>query len=146
AYDQALRAYGLDLAGSGDVAAPVDRPEAVRVELAAVLDDWAILGRALGQPEAAVARRGGPGGRGGPDADRDTMRRAWLGHDLGAMRRLTAPGRSTRQSPASLGLLATILAGGGDRSAAVGVLRRGLIDHPHDVWLNYDLARELEVQ
>src|SRR5262249_3732738 len=81
-----------------------------------------------------------------PDPARHRLRAAWLEDDRAALRAMAATDEVNRLEPPSLTLLAVILADGGDRPAAVEVLRRGLLRHPFDVRLNFDLARDLAEQ
>jgi serine/threonine-protein kinase len=152
AYARAFRQAGLDIDALGPDAASAQiktRPAGVALALAAALDDWAAQ-RRMARPKdkegwgrlIAAARAADP------DKTRDRLRAAWSGADRkvrrGPLLELVKEADPESWPPASLALLAGALAESGEHAAAADLLRRALAHHPGDVWLNYNLGRELE--
>jgi eukaryotic-like serine/threonine-protein kinase len=124
------------------------RPSAVRLALAAALDDWASV-RWLHQRDQAGARRLIETSRlVDPDPWRDRLRILFQNPDsTDRLTRLSALGSSARteQLPAvSLHLLGALTFDLGDPATAEAVLSEGQRRYPSDVWLNLSLAQCLE--
>jgi serine/threonine-protein kinase len=125
-----------------------NRPADVALALAAALDDWAAVRRDK-RKDADGARRLGAAARlADPDPWRRDLRAA-LDHPakearLAALRALARGARFEVLGPISLDLLGRALGASGDSERARAVLRAAQHYHPDDVWINYDLAQELE--
>jgi tetratricopeptide (TPR) repeat protein len=124
------------------------RPRPVAAAVAAYLDAWAVLRRGLrGTPEGYVrplrAARAAD-----PNPYRDRLRSLLEARDLksrrGELATLVNDAGSAELRASDAVLLATVLAALDDVEAAVAVLRRAVIDHPSDLWVNFDLATYLE--
>ena len=151
AYREAFREVGID----PDALAPEEvgrriqaRPPEIAAALAMTLDDWASVRRDLLNDAAGAKRLAAAARRADPDPWRDQLRDALEIADRPARRaRLSALAASTAgqaRPPVSLDLLGKALGDVGAWAEAESVLRRGVRDHPGDLWLNYDLARALE--
>jgi RNA polymerase sigma factor (sigma-70 family) len=144
-YAAAFRAYGIDVEKlePAEAAAQV-RTKAIRVELAAALDDWALVRRALGKGKSsgwqrllAVARTADP------DPWRNRLRDALAKRDKQALRKLAAAAELSKVPASTVVLLADALAGTGAVAEAVEVLRQAQRHHPADFWINHQLASYL---
>ena len=152
AYARAFRDAGLDVdaLGTEAVAAKIrDRPPGVALALAAALDDWASQRRLTRPQDSEGWRRLIAAARAAdPDKIRDRLREAWSQPDARARRgpllELAKQADPATWSPASLILLADALADVKEHEASAGLLRRAQSHYPGDVWLNYNLGRELE--
>ncbi len=152
AYAGAFRDAGLDLDALGPeaVAARIRaRPAGLAMALAAALDDWATRRRKSRPKDSegwlrliAAARAADP------DRVRDRLREVWSQPDAktrrGPLLELAKEADPRTWPPASLTLLGDALAEAEEHEAAAGLLRRAQSHYPGDVWLNYDLGRELE--
>ncbi len=150
AYAGAFRDAGLDVDALGPAAAAAKiRARPARLALAAALDDWANQRRKARPKDSegwlrliAAARAADP------DKIRDRLREVWSQPDAKARREplleLAKQADPRTWPPASLTLLGDALAEAKEHEAAAGVLRRAQAHYPGDVWLNYDLGRELE--
>jgi tetratricopeptide (TPR) repeat protein len=146
-YPRAFRFFGVDveqLPTETAVAALRERP-ALAVPIAAALDGWVDVRRALGEGESKwkplveVARGLDP------DPLRDRLRALWglpltleLRVELG---RLAASIEGKAHSPTALVALANALAEAGMPDSALQVLRDGQHSYPGDFWLAFDLGR-----
>ena len=152
AYAQAFSDEGLDF----KVLSPAEagsrirtRPSVVALTLASALDDWAAVRRNLrGDPTGAdrlteVARIADP------DPWRNSLRDALTVRDGAgrkkALQALASSADFEGLGAISLDLLGMGLAGVDDLKTAEIVLRRSLRRHPGDVWVNFDLARVLQL-
>ncbi len=153
AYAAAFRRAGLDIDAMGPavVGARIRaRPPGVATALAAALDDWAGERRRARPADEAAWRRPIEAARAAdPDATRDRLRGIWSHADLKAQRGplldVAKQADPRTWPPASLTLLAGALYRAEERDAAVDLLRRAQVHQPGDVWLNYALARLLEL-
>jgi serine/threonine-protein kinase len=150
-YTEAFREAGIDIATlpPAEVGAKIrTRPAAVRVALAAALDDWAAVRRGRQGGRAGALRLTEAARHGDPDPWRNRLREALQSST--SQQRLTKLKDLARSAPihelpaVSLYLLGATLLDMGDPTGAEAVLRAGQRLHPGDVWLNYDLARCLE--
>jgi serine/threonine protein kinase/Flp pilus assembly protein TadD len=170
AYMQTLRAHGLDLStAKPGAAAAFVRASTIPSELAAALDDWAIVRRttrpkddATWRDLLAIARAADP------DALRNQVRDALERRDARALQELTASDQAVTLPPSTLLLLVRVLRGiqaaereaqSAERGApvaketstlsaarsALNLLRKAQWKHPHDFWLNHELAWHLAV-
>ncbi|MHC4223569.1 MAG: tetratricopeptide repeat protein, partial [Planctomycetota bacterium] len=139
-YAQAFQDYGVDLLKLNEAAAAERlRESAIRVELAAALDDWAWV-RARGGDRAFSLKLRKIAQNSDPDAQRMALRDAITRADKGSLQTFAKTSNLTKLSAPTARLLANALAYAGDRKEAVAVLRTGRKEHPGDVWLNFDLA------
>ncbi len=146
-YADAFREAGMDLDTSPpDRAAAViaARPRAVRMAIAAALDDWAAL-RRLEAPDHPDARRLTETARKvDPDPWRDRLRAALQipsrSERLASLRELAKSARADEWPAESLVLLGGTLTDLGDGASAETILRRAVGRHPGDVWINIKLA------
>ena len=151
-YSAAFRDAEIDVTVSSpaDVGARIkSRPAAVAAALIAALDDWAAVRRsrrydrpgALRLSEAAIAAD--------PDAWRAGLRRALDLADRASraklLRDLAASTKLETAPAVDLVLLGTALTEVGESQTAKEVLFGGRRRFPEDLWLNYDLARLLEL-
>ncbi len=140
AYAAAFRGYGLDVEKLAPKrAAAAVKGKAIRVELAAALDDWAILKTAGAgrQRLLALARAIDP------DPWRNRLRETLEKVDAKALKRLAADAELKKQPPSTVVLLADALAAAGARDEAVAVLRQAQRLHPDDFWINLQLGTYL---
>jgi serine/threonine protein kinase/Flp pilus assembly protein TadD len=146
AYAKLFREYGLDLARGvgGAEAAQRIRATSIGVELAAALDDWAMVCRTW-QPQAdttwkellAIARVADP------DPFRNQLRDAWERRDGKALKDLAAAEKAADLPTATVLLLGDTLTNTGAIQAAVDLLRRAQRRQPADFWINHGLAYAL---
>jgi serine/threonine protein kinase/Flp pilus assembly protein TadD len=152
AYARVFRDAEIDIDERGPEAAGAQikgRPAGVVLALAAALDDWAAQRRRARPKDMDGWKRLVATARvADPEPTRDRLRQLWSEPDREAERepllQLAKEADPRGWPPASLVLLAGALAGAGERDAAADLLRRSQAEHPGDVWLNYDLGRELE--
>jgi serine/threonine-protein kinase len=143
-YGNVFRRYDLDVAGLSqeDLVARI-RGSAVREALLAALDDWSSLERRKGDEKKSAYLR-----EVANDADEDDWRKqlraALARRDVEELKRRTAEAVAQRQPAAVLFLLYDYLAAGGAIREAEAVLRRGVMDHPSDFWLNKKLGDGLQ--
>jgi tetratricopeptide (TPR) repeat protein len=168
AYRQAFRDYGMDLSAASS-AQPAEAVAAtsIRFELAAALDDWAIVCRNTRRENdttwrdlLAISRAADP------DALRNQVRDALERRDQRALDNLIAAEQAVDLPTSTLLLLVRVARAiraveqggrlakpsssapksGADMSAspeAIALLRKALRKHPHDFWLNQELAWHL---
>jgi tetratricopeptide (TPR) repeat protein len=147
-YGQAFRDYGIDFTvlNPEEVAEQI-RNRGIRVELAAALDDWALVyqrqfaggSKTYWQGLLALARAADP------DELRGRLRNALASGDGQALQKVADSDQAEQLSPSSLVYLGCSLCTAGLRSDAVRVLREGRRRHPGDFWINYTLAHILSV-
>jgi serine/threonine-protein kinase len=149
-YGRAFRDYGIavDRLGVARAAARI-RAQAIRAELVAALDDWAIArlveGKVLkGKDWRARFRRLLAVAR-AADSDpwRRRLRAALAQRDRKTIRRLGGRARVDRLPVQSANLLAAALATARDLEGSLAVLRQAQLRYPGDFWINFDLAHAL---
>jgi|GEM_PF-1889221 len=145
AYRAAFRDYGLDLDTLDPAAAAEQiRASAIRDDLIAALDDWAMANAEARLPGSerwqAIARLADP------DPWRGRFRAAFEPLDRAALTRLARDPDALAQPPATALLLGVLLARANERSLAIEVLRQTQERFPGDFWANYHLAIELLAQ
>ncbi len=147
AYTDGFRAVGLDLTAlkSEEAGAIIkNRPAAVRVEMAAALDDWAGVKRSRLKDTAGSDRLTKVAQVADPDSWRDNLRATLVTPKgpkrLDALRALARSAQIDELPPGSVEFLGAALLGDGDPKAALDVLRPGQRRYPGDVWLNLKLA------
>jgi tetratricopeptide (TPR) repeat protein len=151
-YARAFHDAGIDVDALGSQAAAAKiraRPAGVTPALAAALDDWANQRRKARPKDSEGWRRLIAAARAAdPDKIRDRLRETWSQPDAKARRgpllELAREADPRTWPPASLTLLGDALAEAEEHEAAAGLFRRAQAHYPGDVWLNYDLGRELE--
>jgi Tfp pilus assembly protein PilF len=131
------------LPGREDQDATLLRRSAIKEQLLAALDDWALVAWVRAEKDLqrrllAVARRADPG----PWKDRVRDPGRW--DNPRALKELTTQALSgkdglSRTSPQLLGLLAFLLQAR-EPAAAEGWLRRAQAAYPADFWLNFDMG------
>jgi serine/threonine-protein kinase len=147
-YEAAFHEAGIDF----DSRAPseiggrlANRPAAVRVALAAALDDWMSVRARLRESQAAASRIAEVARMVDPDPWRDQLREirqiSPIEDRLGRLKDLALPARREARPAVSLYLLGAALLDAGDPARAEGVLREAVRRDPGDVWLNHTLAR-----
>jgi serine/threonine-protein kinase len=119
------------------------QPEAIVIELAAALDDWAFERREKYRPEASWRRLLDVAGRADPDPWRVELRKAWAERNPAALKKLAASADSATLPLQSVQLLGAALRAAGDGAGAVTWLRKAQRRHPGDVWINYYLGELL---
>jgi serine/threonine-protein kinase len=152
AYADAFRAAGIDVVAlaPAEVGARIKAwPSVVAAALAAALDDWASVRRSRRKDRRGAARLSEVANAADPDPWRVDLRRAidlpHLASRAEALRDLAASMKSEAASAVDFDLLGTALEEVGDAKAE-DRLRDGRRRFPRDVWLNFDLARLLEMQ
>jgi serine/threonine protein kinase/Flp pilus assembly protein TadD len=154
AYLQAFREYGIDLTtATPHEAAHVIRASTVCMELAAALDDWAIVCRNTRPKDhttwrdlLAIARAADP------DAQRYRVRVGLEKRDRRALVGLAASDEAVSLPPSTVLLVVRVLRSipaaeqGKTRheptlhALATQLLRKAQRKHPHDFWINHELA------
>jgi tetratricopeptide (TPR) repeat protein len=145
AYAQAFRAYGLDVEGSGPAeAGEWIRRRSIRVELAAALDDWALVRRKdrgrddpSWRPLQALARAADP------DPLRSQVRQALESGDGAQLEAAANAAAGADLSATTLLVLWLALRDVDLSEKAVALLREAQRHYPGDFWINYDLAQSL---
>jgi serine/threonine protein kinase/tetratricopeptide (TPR) repeat protein len=142
AYGQILRAADLDVETlPAEEAGRRIARSTVAVELAAVLDYWALSCRAIrGEDDPTWKKLLRVARAADPDPWRDRVRQALEKWDLPAVRQLAAEEETLRLPPASLFVIGSVLrkdkeAPGQAETFLRGVQRR----HPNDFWLNHNV-------
>jgi tetratricopeptide (TPR) repeat protein len=136
---EAMREAGFDVTAlSAEEASQRVRASSVAIELAAVLDEWAMWLPDTPESRAhllfEIARQSDP------DPWRCRMREALERHDYRLLREMAASEEVLRLSPPSLLVMATYLRGGKeDRDQVERFLREAQRRHPSDFWLNTTL-------
>ncbi len=139
AYAKAFRDYGIDL----DVLDPVEAGKRLAsrklaVELVAVLDDWTI--HAVGEQRrrlVAIAVAADP------DPWRSRARRAAVENDIEELRRLAAVVDLETTPAFNACRVASALCQLGDKPRGIVLYRALQQRYPGDMWINWDLARNL---
>jgi serine/threonine protein kinase/tetratricopeptide (TPR) repeat protein len=152
AYARAFRDAELDLDELGPERAGARitaRPAGVVLALTAALDDWAAQRRKARPNDSEAWKRLVATARAADsEPTRNRLRELWSQPDRKAqcqlLLQLAKEADPRGWPPASLTLLAGALVDAGERDAAADLLRRSQAEHPGDVWLNYNLGRELE--
>jgi serine/threonine protein kinase/tetratricopeptide (TPR) repeat protein len=141
AYARAFRDYGIDVDALGvPEAAALIRARAIRLHLAAALDDWSKVRSANEKSDwkrlLAVAREADP------DPWRCALRDALASGHKEELEKLLASAPSPELSPTTLALLGKLFQNARGRVAqvAVTVLRAGQLRYPDDFWINEYLA------
>ncbi len=137
-YQRVFREYGIDIDTlPPERAAELIRakPPEIREALAAALDDWAWR---AGPPDDSrlrtIAREADP------DPRRNAIRDAVAKGDVPALRQLAHDPDVARQPVATLDRLGNALVQAREFDEAVALLRQAQRLHPHDFWINHDLA------
>jgi serine/threonine-protein kinase len=146
-YAAAFREYGVDVAALPATEAAAHfrkRPEAVVVEVAAALDDWAFERRRKKSLEASWRHPLEVAMQADPDKLRVALRQAMASGDMAALRKVAA-GKLDGLPVASLALLGFLLENAGDRDAAIRWLKRAQLRYPGDLWINYALGQSLRL-
>jgi tetratricopeptide (TPR) repeat protein len=137
-YERAFQQAGLEPEkGKPRVLAERIRHSAVRGQLVAALDDWAVVTRRPSRRRwlLALARRADP------DPWRNRFRDVRVWQDRAALERLARQAPVEQLSPQLLTTLASVLRNaGGD---ALPLLRAAQARHPQDFWLNFELGMAL---
>jgi eukaryotic-like serine/threonine-protein kinase len=148
AYADAFEEAGIDLSSltPAEAGAKIQaRPAAVRVALAAALDDWAAVLSNLRNDRAGAQRLTEAARVADPDPWRNHLRerlRTSQSQDrLTRLRDLARSARADELPAVSLHLLGATLLDLGDPAGAEAILREAQRWYPNDVWLNYTLAR-----
>ncbi len=142
-YGQTFREAGLDVeAQSAEETAERIRRSTIAVELAAVLDHWALIRRSirgLHDPSAKALLR--VARLADPDSWRTRVREAVERSDRPALLALVSSKEVFGLAPATLDVLGTaLLADEGSRRQAEAFLREAQRLHPNDFWLNKNLV------
>jgi tetratricopeptide (TPR) repeat protein len=141
-YGQVLRAAGLDVeALPPEEAGKRIARTTVAVELAAVLDHWASIGRAVrGEGDPSWKRLLWVARVADPDPWRMRVREAVEKRDRQALREFAAAEATLRLPPATLYVLGSALLQDTEaRNRAEVFLRKAQRQHPNDFWLNQNL-------
>jgi tetratricopeptide (TPR) repeat protein len=143
-YAAAFRRFGLDPDGGDPAAVGVAiawRPPGVASAIAAALDDWAMIRRALGRPAAAWRRPLAAARAAEPDPWRRRLRDALDRDDADALRRLADDPELDRQPADNLVLLGAMLERVGEPGRALAVHGAAARSHPADFWAHQALVR-----
>jgi serine/threonine-protein kinase len=150
-YTDAFREAGIDMTSISpeQVGTQIrSRPAAVKVALAAALDDWAAIRRSKGDDQAGARQLIEVARLVDPDPWRNRLREVLQtpkSQDrLTELKVLRESARIEELPAVSLNLFGGALHGAGDPTGAEAVLREGQRRYPGDVWLNYNLAACLE--
>jgi tetratricopeptide (TPR) repeat protein len=141
-YVEILREFNLDVeAGSAEEAGARCRDTTVELELAAFLDDWAIMRRYhIPQHKAKWKRLLEVASIIDPDGWRSRLRQALAGRDPELLARLAAGDKVAHLLPWTLSALTRALQGAGSAQPAEALLREAQRRHPDDFWINEDLG------
>jgi Protein kinase domain len=142
AYAQAFHEYGIDVSTLDPLlAAEQMHAKTVCIELAAALDDWAMVRRRLRPKDdaawkdlLAIARAADP------DPWRKQLRDALERQDQATLQRLAASELTTDLPPSTLHLLGVALLETGAVEQAALLLTKAQQQHASDFWINYELA------
>jgi serine/threonine protein kinase/Flp pilus assembly protein TadD len=144
-YAQAFRDYGLDVEAAGAAAGKWIRARSIRVELAAALDDWAMLSRLNKGPADGTWKSLLAIGRAADDDPlRTQLRQALEAEDKTRLEQLAGAVPATGLPAATLVLLTQALQEVGLSGRALTLLRAGQQRSPGDFWINHELAQLLE--
>jgi tetratricopeptide (TPR) repeat protein len=143
-YEAAFREYGIDVGRLAPREA-AERMQAttIPVELAAALDDWALVRRRTRKDEAAWKDLLALARAADPDDWRNQVRDALERGDAALLRRLGASERTAGLPPSTLVSLAEALRKNGAVERAAALLRQAQQQHPGDFWINHTLAETL---
>jgi len=151
AYADAFREAGIDVGAlpPAEAGAKIQaRPAAVRVALAAALDDWAAELRNRGDDKAGAEQIIEVARLADPDPWRNRLRELlyrFASQDRRKSLRELAKSARIEELPAvSVILLGGTLFNMGDPTGAEAVLREGQRLYPGDVWINFNLGECLE--
>ncbi len=169
AYYAAFREAGFDFNTliPADAARELERRSgAVRLEIATYLDDWYISDllttgihedplqvREMGIKDTTVERSGAAKLRElacliDPDEFRDRLRslraQGSLKDSLGKLKELAADPRAESLPARTAVLLASFFEAAGGIDDAAAILRKAVLRHPQDLWVNYRLAANLQ--
>jgi serine/threonine protein kinase/tetratricopeptide (TPR) repeat protein len=141
AYAQAFRDYGIDVLTLDPAKAGERlREKSVHVQLAAALDDWAIIRKGPGTSSEelrAIARAADP------DSWRNRLRDAMEANSPEILKNLAAAAPVHELPPSTLMLLGEALGNRGAVAQAVTLLRQAQLLYPGDFWINHTLAHWL---
>jgi serine/threonine protein kinase/tetratricopeptide (TPR) repeat protein len=144
-YGETFQAYGLEVESQPEEVGERLRQSSAAVELAAVLDHWALI-RRTGQPEQGswksflrAARQADP------DEWRDRLRQAWERGDRPLLVQLATAEDVSGLRPQTVLLLSELLQAEGADKQAEALLRRVQGQHPDDFWVNHELAAHLDL-
>jgi tetratricopeptide (TPR) repeat protein len=141
-FAQAFQRAGLDVEVLPvEEAAERIRQSSVPVELAAVLDDWALTRMGIrGQSDSSCKHLWRVARGADPDAWRDRMRQALERADKQALLDLAGSEEVTRQPSRTLDSLADALLGMEAAEPAQALLQQARQEHADDFWVNHHLA------
>jgi len=140
AYEAVFREYGIDVVGRGEgEAADLVRASAIRPQLVAALDDWAMVRLEDSGRDRLLA----VAAKADPDPWRTDLRVAVARRDRTRLGELADTADLVAQPPGSLEMLGVALGAVGDAAGAVRFLRQARERHPADFWLNHHLAAGL---
>src|SRR5262249_14932832 len=131
-YGEIFREYHLDVdAWSAEEAGKHIRDSSIALELAALLDDWAMLRRRLApQDEEKWKHLLDVDRAADPDGWRTQLRDALAGKDREALVRLVSPDKAKQLLPWTLGAVAKLLMGTGAIQPAETLLRQAQRQYP----------------
>jgi serine/threonine protein kinase/Tfp pilus assembly protein PilF len=141
-YAEAFRAYGIDVEAlePGEAAGRL-ATRAVRRELAAALDDWAMVCRSMRKHDGLAWKRLLALARAAdPDPGRGQFRDTWEKGDLMALAALAATDLPANLDAPNVDLLADALDKTGATGQAVALLRRAQQKHPGEFLINFLLS------
>jgi serine/threonine-protein kinase len=141
-FRNAFRDFGIDVEVLDPAeAAALIRRRAIREELAAALDEWAIYRRIYGPKESeAWQRLFAVAQAADPDPWRDRFRTAFAQPTRQALEQLAAEAKTQSVPVRSLTILATALAGRDAIPEAIALLHHVESLHPDDFWVNQKLG------
>jgi tetratricopeptide (TPR) repeat protein len=142
AYEQAFRDYGVDVVRLDPAtAAERLRARAIRAELAAALDYWAMIRSRTKATDDTTAKNLPAIARAAdPDPLRNQIRDAWQRKDGRALKELAGSPAAPGLPGATVLLLGAAVFEAGGAEHAVALLRAAQVRHPDDPWINCDLA------
>jgi serine/threonine protein kinase/Flp pilus assembly protein TadD len=151
-YARLFADFGIDVnnLSPAEIAARIRQHPKTAVQLAAALDNWAIIrrDRDLSRNEkdkdpAAWQRLLEAARLADPDPWRSELRQLMGREDRNALRKLADSAQIAALSPQSLRLMGTALIFGGDAAACIAWLRRAHRQHPGDVAISFDVSFHL---
>jgi serine/threonine protein kinase/tetratricopeptide (TPR) repeat protein len=151
-YARLFADFGIDVNGLSppEIAARIREHPKTAVQLAAALDNWAIIRRDhdLSKKEkdrdpAAWQRLLEAARLADPDPWRSQLRQLMGREDRNALRKLADSAHMSALPAQSLRLMGTALIFGGDAAACIGWLRKAHRQHPGDVSISFDLSFHL---
>jgi tetratricopeptide (TPR) repeat protein len=143
AYASRFREYGIDVDNIDDAqATALIRAPAIRLRLAAALDDWASARRSIkDMPNASWQRLIKIARQADSDDFRTSLRTSLEQEDLKTLKELAARANIKALPAATLDLLGKSLFLAGDANSAIAVLQSAQREHPDDFWINHNLAK-----